>query len=57
MYFHLPNALRHTASSIERQEEREGEAEALGSVDDMGDGEELLLFRPTPSFMVSAGEG
>ena len=41
----------------ERQEEREGEAEALGAVDDMGDGEELPLFLRTPSFMVSAGEG
>ena len=41
----------------ERQEEREGEAEALGAVDDMGDGEELPLFLPTPSFMGSAGEG
>jgi len=41
----------------ERQEEREGEAEALGAVDDMGDGEELPLFLPTPPFMGSAGEG
>jgi len=41
----------------ERQEEREEEAEALGAVDDMGDGEELPLFLPPPSFMVSAGEG
>jgi len=40
----------------ERQEEREGEAEALGVVDGRGDGEELLLFLPTPSFMASAGE-
>ena len=40
----------------ERQEEREGEAEALGAVDDMGDGEERPLFLPTPSFMASAGE-
>jgi len=40
----------------ERQEEREVEAEALGVVDGMGDGEELLLFLPTPSFMASAGE-
>jgi len=40
----------------ERQEEREGEAEALGVVDDMGDREEFPLFLPTPSFMASAGE-
>ena len=40
----------------ERQEERKGEAEALGVVDDMGDGEELPLFLPTPSPMASAGE-
>jgi len=40
----------------EREEERKGEAEALGAVDDMGDGEELPLFLPTPSFMASAGE-
>ena len=40
----------------EQQEEREGVAEALGAVDDMGDGEELPLFLPTPSFMASAGE-
>jgi len=40
----------------ERQEEREGEAEALGAVDNMGDGEELPLFLPTPSFMASIGE-
>jgi len=41
----------------ERQEEREEEAEALSAVDDMGDGEELPLFLPPPSFIVSAGEG
>jgi len=40
----------------ERQEEREAEAEARGVVDDMGDGEELPLFLPTPSFVASAGE-
>jgi len=40
----------------ERQEEREGEAVALGGVGDRGDGEELPLFLPTPSFMASAGE-
>jgi len=40
----------------DRQEEWEGEAEALGAVDDMGDGEELPLFLPTPPFMASAGE-
>jgi len=40
----------------ERQEEREGEVEALGAVDDMGDGEERPLFLATPSFMGSAGE-
>jgi len=40
----------------ERQEEREAEAEALGVVDDMGDGEELPLFLPTPSFMALGGE-
>jgi hypothetical protein len=39
-----------------RQEEREAEVEALGVVDEMGAGEELLLFLPTPSFMASAGE-
>ena len=39
-----------------RQEEREGEVEALGAVDDKGDGEELPLFLPTPSFMASVGE-
>jgi len=39
-----------------RQEERKGEAEALGAVDNMGGGEELLLFLLTPSFMASAGE-
>jgi len=41
----------------ERQEDREGEAEVLGAGDDMGDGEELPLFLPTPSFMATAGEG
>jgi len=40
----------------ERQEERKGEAEALGVADDMGDGEGLSLFLPTPSFMASASE-
>ena len=40
----------------ERQEERVGEAEALGAVDWRGDGEELPLFLPTPPFMASAGE-
>jgi len=40
----------------ERREEWEGDAEALGSGDDMGDGEELPLFLPTPPFMASAGE-
>ena len=38
-----------------RQEEREAEAEALGVVDEMGAGEDLPLFLPTPSFMASAG--
>jgi len=41
----------------ERQEEWEGESEALGAADHMGDRKELPLFLPTPSFMVSAGEG
>ena len=40
----------------EQQEEWEGEAEALGAGDDMGDGEALLLFLPTPSFMASVDE-
>jgi len=40
----------------ELQEEREGETEALGCVDDRGDGEDLPLFLPTPSFMAPAGE-
>ena len=40
----------------ERQEERVGEAEALGAVDWRGDGEVLPLFLPTPPFMASAGE-
>jgi len=40
----------------ERQEEWEGEAEALGAGDDMSEGEELPLFLPTPPFMASAGE-
>ena len=40
----------------EREEERRVEAEALGAVDNMGDGEELPLFLPTPSFMASIGE-
>ena len=34
----------------EREEEREAEAEELGA------GEELPLFLPTPSFMASANE-
>jgi hypothetical protein len=37
----------------ERQEEREGEAEALAAV---GDGEKRPLFLPTPSFMALEGE-
>jgi len=32
------------------------EREALGAVDDIGDGEELPWFLRTPSFMASAGE-
>jgi len=43
-------------SEWEQQGEREGEAEAPGAVDDMGEGEELPLFLPTPSFIASAGE-
>jgi len=40
----------------ERQEEREEKAEALGAEDEMGAGEGLPLFLPTPYFMASAGE-
>jgi len=39
----------------ERQEEREEKAEALGAEDEMGAGEGLPLFLPTPYFMASAG--
>jgi len=40
----------------ERQEEREAEAEELGAVGEVGAGEELPLFLPTPPFMASAEE-
>ena len=40
----------------ERQEEREVEAEELGTAGELGAGEELPLFLPTPSFMASAVE-
>ena len=40
----------------ERQEEREEKTEALGAEDEMGAGEGLPLFLPTPDFMAAAGE-
>jgi len=40
----------------EREEEREVEAEELGAEGELGAGEELPLFLPTPPFMASAGE-
>jgi len=40
----------------EREEEREAEAEELGATGELGAGEELPLFLPTPSFMASADE-
>ena len=40
----------------EREEERRAEAEELGAVGELGAGEELPLFLPTPSFMVSTDE-
>ena len=40
--------------SQERDEEREAEAEELGA--EVGTGEKLPLFLPTPSFMASADE-
>ena len=40
----------------ERQEEGEEKAEALGAEDEMGAGEGLPLFLPTPDFMAAAGE-
>ena len=40
----------------EREEEREVEAEELGAAGELGAGEELPLFLPTPSFMASAEE-
>jgi len=39
----------------ERQEEREAEAEERGGAGQLGAGEGLPLFLPTPPFMVSAG--
>jgi len=39
-----------------REREEEWEAEAPGAMDEMGAGEELPLFLPTPSFMASAGK-
>jgi len=41
----------------EREEEWKKEAEVLSAVDELGAGEELQLFIPSPSFMASAGEG
>ena len=40
----------------ERVEEMRVEAEELGAVWELGAGEELLLFLPTPSFMASADD-
>jgi len=40
----------------EREEEREAEAEELGAAWELGVGEELPLFLPTPPFMASAEE-
>jgi len=41
---------------LEREEEREAEAEELGASGKLGAGEESPLFLPTPSFMASAEE-
>ena len=41
----------------EREEEREVEAEELGAVGELGAGEELPLFLPTPPFIAPADEG
>ena len=38
----------------EQEGEQEAEAEELGTAGELGAGEELLLFLPTPSFMASA---
>ena len=40
----------------EREEEREAEAVELGALGESGDGEELPLYLPTPSFISSADE-
>ena len=40
----------------EREEEREAEAAELGADGDLGAGEELPLFLPTPPFMAPADE-
>jgi hypothetical protein len=40
----------------EREEEREAEAEELDAAGELGAGEELPLFLPTPSFRASAGD-
>ena len=37
----------------EREENREEEAEELGATGELGTGEELPLFLPTPSYMAS----
>jgi len=39
----------------EQEEEREVEEEELGAAGELGAGEELPLFLPTPPFMASAG--
>jgi len=40
----------------ERGEERRAEAKDLGAAGELGAGEELPLYLPTPSFMASADE-
>ena len=40
----------------EREEERRAEAEELGGAGELGAGEDLPLFLPTPSFMASADD-
>ena len=54
----LPFAIRPGLSRErrERGEERRAEAKELGAAGELGAGEELPLFLPTPSFMASTDE-
>ena len=48
--------LRERRERREREEAREAEAEELGAAGELGAGEAIPLFLPTPSFMASADE-